>query len=139
MPGPAPKASVVRRNPRVGPVLLPAKGRKGAPPDWPLPRPLSGSEGVAWQRLWASPQAVAWENLGWTHTVARYCRMLVASDAEDAPITLCAEVRQLEDRLGLNPLSMRRLMWQIAPDEVAEKREGAAVSARERLRAVETG
>lgn len=139
MPGPPPKTNVVRRNPRVGPTLLPAAGRRGSPPDWPLPRALSGAEGVAWQRLWASPQAVAWENLGWTSTVARYCRLLVASDAEDAPITLCAEVRQLEDRLGLNPLSMRRLMWQIAPDEVAEAREGRAESVRDRLRAVESG
>jgi phage terminase small subunit len=48
-----------------------------------------------------------------------------------------SEARQLEDRLGLTPKAMRMLMWQVAPDEVAEKREQAPTeSARGRIRAV---
>lgn len=36
MPGPAPKPNAVRRNSRVGPLKLPAEGRKGKTPEWPL-------------------------------------------------------------------------------------------------------
>jgi hypothetical protein len=138
MPGPPPKENAIRRNARVGPLLLPAAGRPGEPPAWPLPRAQNVDEEVAWARLWATPQAVAWENLGWTSVVARYCRLMVESDGAEAAVTLLSEVRQLEDRLGLNPLSMRRLMWQIAPDEVAEKRDERAPDVRSRLRAVDS-
>lgn len=130
----------VRRNARVGPLLLPAKGREGKPPAWPLPRIASRVELRTWAKLWATPQAVAWENLGYHDVVGRYCRLLVASDEVGAPTALLSEVRQLEDRLGLTPVAMRRLLWVIAPDEVTAKREeNAGTSARERLRAVDAG
>src|SRR5262249_35851420 len=116
MPGPAPKPDAIRRNARVGPLSLPASGRPGEPPVWPFPE-QTDAEKAAWPQLWATPQAVAWEQLGWTRTVARYCRLMVDSELPGAPVTLLGEVRQLEDRLGLTPMSMRRLMWQIAPDE----------------------
>lgn len=122
MPGPAPKLNPVRRNARSGPVMLPAKGREGYAPLWPL-EGQTDAEAAVWLDLWATPQAVAWETLGWLRTVARYCRLLVQAEEGDAPVTLLAEVRHLEDRLGLTPMSMRRLLWQIAPDEVGEKRE----------------
>lgn len=76
-----------------------------------------------WADVWATPQAVAWERLGWVRPVARYVRCLVASEKSGAASSLLAEVRQLEDRLGLSPISMLRLRWEIAPDEVAEARE----------------
>lgn len=37
MPGPPPNPNAIRRNPRVGPVVLPAGGRTGRTPKWPLP------------------------------------------------------------------------------------------------------
>jgi hypothetical protein len=45
----------------------------------------------------------------------------------------------MEDRLGLTPMSMLRLRWEIAPDELAEARDAPAPSTKERprLRAVE--
>jgi hypothetical protein len=87
--------------------------------------------------MWATPQAVAWETLGWTRTVARYVRLLVQSEKPKATMSLCAEVRQLEDRLGLSPMAMLRLRWEIVPDEVAEARRAPSPSAR-RLRAVDS-
>jgi hypothetical protein len=33
-----------------------------------------------------------------------------------------AELRQIEDRLGLNPLAMLRLRWEVAADEVGPRR-----------------
>lgn len=134
---PTPKFEPVRRNPRTGPVILPANGRPDPAPEWPLAEPPDTEEQAAWRDLWRTPHAVMWEQLGWTRTVARYCRVMVAAEQPGAKITLMAEARQLEDRLGLTPRAMRALLWQVAPDEVAEKRdEKQGKSARDRMRAV---
>lgn len=121
MPGPAPNPDARRRNARVGTVKLPAEGRKGAPPEWPF----GGKAPTMWAALWAKPQAVMWERQQIVHVVARYCLLL--SDLDQA-----AEVRQLEDRLGLNPKAMRTLMWEVAADEVAEARASAAAPTKRR-------
>lgn len=78
--------------------------------------------------LWRTPHAVAWEELEWTRLVARYCRIVLAAEA--LVKEYLAEARQLEDRLGLTPKAMRMLMWEIASDEVAQKREAQGVRAR---------
>jgi hypothetical protein len=139
--GPPPKPEEQQR--RLGRNLaantsrLPAEGRAGDPPAWPLPRPIK-RELALWARLWATPQAVAWERLGWVDTVARYARQLVRAEGRDAQVTILSEVRQLEDRLGLTPMAMLRLRWEIAPS-AAGSEEGAAPAdeldeARKRLR-----
>jgi hypothetical protein len=137
--GPAPKHPSQRRrtNPTVAQTQLPAEGRAGATPDWPLGS-ASADEDAIWAEMWRSPQSVAWERLGWTRSVARYCRALATAEQKDATAALLAEVRQMEDRLGLTPMSMLRLRWEIAPDELAEARHvPAATKERPRLRAVE--
>lgn len=136
MPGPAPKENPVRRNSRVGPLLLPATGRAGETPPWPLSGRQTVSERTAWAELWSTPQAHAWETLGWNRTVGRYCRIMVAAEQKGAPASLLAQAVALEDRLGLTPKSMRMLLWQIATDEVGEKRAEAPTGVRGRLRAV---
>lgn len=134
MPNP-PKVDPVRRNARVGPLLLPADGRQGDPPPWPLPGRPNSAERDAWAQLWATPQAVAWEQQGWTRTVARYCRVMVEAEKRESSPAILAQAVALEDRLGLTPKSMRLLLWQIATDEVAEKRQESA-GVRGRIRAV---
>lgn len=118
-----------------GPTRLPPDGRTGATPDWPLPGRQKAGEREAWRQLWTTPQSVAWERLGWTRTVARYCRLLVRAEDPEATAALQAQTTALEDRLGLTPKSMRLLLWEIAVDEVAEKREESA-GARGRIKAV---
>lgn len=132
MPQP-PKLDPVRRNARVGPVKLPAEGRQGDPPPWPLAGKPRAAEKAAWVELWATPQAVAWERLGWTRVVARYCRVMLAAELLDKDSL--AEARQLEDRLGLTPKAMRLLLWEIVSDEVTERRQ-ESTSARGRIKAV---
>jgi hypothetical protein len=136
--GPPPKHPSQRRrtNPTVAMTQLPAEGRAAEAPPWPIGRPTAAERSI-WVELWASPQSVAWERLGWTRSVARYCRALVEAERKDAAASLLAEVRQMEDRLGLTPMSMLRLRWEIAPDELAEARQAPAASDRPRLRAVE--
>ena len=95
MPGPPPKPAGERRrrNATVAMTQLPAEGRIGAAPEWPLPRLLldepglvdllEGREAELWAELWATPQAVAWERLKWTRTVARYVRFEVRAETGD--------------------------------------------------------
>jgi len=133
MPTP-PKTNPQRGHRGRGPLQLPAEGRTGEPPDWPLAEEPDADEEQAWADLWATPQAVAWERLGWTRTVARYCRMMVVGEARGASATLLAQISVLEDRLGLTPKAMRLLLWEVVSDEVAEQRKTTSV--RKRIKAV---
>jgi hypothetical protein len=121
-----------------GPALvkLPRSGRQGEPLDWPLDRP-SRRELTLWARLWQTPQAVAWEALDWADVVARYARVLTVAEKRGAPYPAMAEARQLEDRLGLTPMSLLKLRWSIVDEQASEQPELEVVDIRERLRAVE--
>lgn len=130
-----PNPNAVRRNARVGTVKLPAEGRLGDPPRWPLPGRTTIAERAAWVELWATPQAVAWERLGWVRSVARYCRVMIEAEKRNAPAKALMESRQLEDRLGLTPKAMRMLLWEIVADEVAEQRQDSS-GVRGRIKAV---
>lgn len=125
MPGPAPKDPAVRRrrNASVGKTVLPSGGRVGDVPAWPL---AGRTEPGVWVELWRMPQASAWERMHLTRTVAHYAMVLeVVEGSEGLPAAaVLQEMRQMEDRLGLNPKSMRSLLWEVAAgDEVAEKRD----------------
>lgn len=142
MPGPAPKPVDQRRRrnaPTANTVKLPPEGRVGETPTWPLP----GSAPSTWDELWSTPQAAAWERLGWTRVVARYVHILTLCESpESMTAALLGEARQMEDRLGLTPMSMLRLRWEIAADEVAEKRAEKTPSkttARRRLKVADGG
>lgn len=199
--GPAPKPAGVdgkgarRRNATVAMTRLPAAGREGKMPTWPLlddvaltarrdvlarkaeamrfemdgtpPGPARTRldrqidaldievetltqqlavqrrlERALWRDLWKTPQAVAWERLGWTRDVAQYVRWKVLGEL--GQLDAAKEARQLSDRIGLTPLAMLRLRWEIAVDEVGEQRQehaaaAARPSARQRMRVVDPG
>lgn len=107
---------------------LPAEGRQGDAPGWPLIEVDRGehTDAVAlrelevWRAIWRTPQAVAWDRLGWTHDVALYVRTLVAAELGDLKST--TEARQWSDRLGLNPTAMLKNRWRVRVDEVEERR-----------------
>jgi len=121
--GPPPKPASQRRrtNPTIAMTRLPVEGRQGDPPRWPLSG--AGYDPEVWAELWSTPQAAAWERLGvgCVRIVARYVVLLAEADVGEPKAA--AEVRQIEDRLGLSPQAMLRLRWEIAPDELAEARE----------------
>lgn len=129
MPGPAPK------DPKNKFMKLPAEGRKGRAPKFPLGE-QTASEALVWKELWTTPQAVAWERLRYVRVVARFTRLVVRAEEHDAGSRLLAEVRQMEHDLGLTPMGLRRLEWQIVEDEVNAKRAISRPSARERLLSV---
>jgi hypothetical protein len=118
MPGPLqdPRA---RRRLRNGPPVtrLPAEGRQGSAPEWPLSE-ASAEELEIWSSLWRTPQSAAWPP-GWTRTAARLARMLAEAEKPGARASLLSEVRQLEAAFGLSAVSLARLHWQIEPTEPA--------------------
>ena len=126
MPGPPPSRNPRRTNKRPEWRTLPAAGRTGDPPAFPLGKPTKAIAAL-WVELWSSPQAAAWESLGWTRVVARYAKLLILAERRDATAALLGEVRQLEDRLGLSPMAMRRLQWEIA-EPTAQQEESSHVA-----------
>ena len=146
-----------KRHPRVGStstLLLPASGRKGETPKWPLPkhaRPNGAElEAKIWKRLWRLSQAVAWEQLQLEYVVARYCRLLSVWGATSAfastdenvagsafVTNLLSSLISLEDRLGISALAMRRLGWQIVDEDEQPVDDPQIVDIRQRIVASE--
>jgi len=77
-----------------------------------------------WRELWSTPQAVQWDRLGWRREVAQYVRWKVAAELGD--LNASKEARQLSDRLGLTPLAMLRLRWEIVDQAPAVRVAPAA-------------
>lgn len=96
-------------------------------------------EASLWRDLWKLPQAVQWERLGWLRDVAQYVRHKVLAELGD--LDSAKEARQWSDRLGLSPMAMLRLRWEVVADEVAQKREEKKAPAppRRRLKVVDPG
>lgn len=107
------RANARRKLPRLRLALAEARARK---------RESGRHERAIWADLWRTPQAAAWIRLGWTREVAQYARLKAAAELGD--LDAAKEARQHADRLGLSPLAMLRLRWEVAPDELAERRDG---------------
>lgn len=135
--GPPPDPNALRRNRDKSEwTTLPAEGRKGSAPKWPLTE-QSDREGELWRREWRRPQAIMWERNGQEVEVALYVRRLAAAEKPDAPVTLGQLVRQLQETLGLSLPGMHRNRWKVAADEVGEKREAPSTgSAKDRFQVV---
>lgn len=142
--GPAPDPTALRRERDSGEWSeLPAEGREGATPDWPMEDQLS-READLWEILWRKPQALMWERYGQQYEVALYVRRAVEAEQMDAPVALSTLVRQLADSLGLTTPGMRANRWKILRPAEHVERPAAPValnpkSARSRLKAVPGG
>lgn len=141
--GPAPDPEALRRERDAGDwTILPAEGRQGATPAWPLVEQDS-REDALWERLWRMPQALMWERFSQELEVALYVRRLVCAEQPDASVGLGTLVRQMADSLGLTTPGMRANRWRIDRDEEQPSASAgsapAASSARTRLRAVPGG
>ena len=143
--GPPPDPNALRRDRKSDGewTILPAEGRAGDPPTWPL-RGQSEREAELWSALWAKPQAVQWEQLGQEIEVALYVRNLAQFELPGAPVNLGTLVRQQADALGLTIPGLRSHRWKIAAgqagvnrDETAPKATMARASARDRFRVID--
>src|SRR5690606_42084157 len=131
--GPPPDPNALRRerkDDKAGWRRLPPEGRAGDAPEWPLG---PAAEGVAldhaveadmWATLWKAPQAVVWDELGWTMEVALYCRYMAMASAGD--MKAAGDARQWSDRLGLHPAAMLRNRWSGGVPQSAAPAGGAS-------------
>ncbi|MFD0037268.1 hypothetical protein ACFVIZ_06420 [Streptomyces anulatus] len=124
---------------------LPAEGRAGEPPEWPLTE-AADRELDLWDDMWAKPQAAAWEDMGQELEVALFVRTLAEAERADARVDVKKMVRGYLDSLGLSVAGMNRNRWKIAPatDEPPAVDPAVAVparrpSARDRLKVVPSG
>lgn len=122
--GPPPDPTALRRDRKTDGewTTLPAEGRDGPPPAWPLTK-AKARETELWRILWAKPQAVQWERMGQEFEVAMYVRRLAEAEQPDSSVAGSTLVRQMADALGLTIPGLRVNRWKIAADQVAEKRE----------------
>jgi len=137
------------------PLSLPAQGRRGRAPAFPLPKIMRfvivpNADGkptripdtvtsnqfrkrelAIWAQLWKTPQAVAWEREPWRWpTIAKYCRIMVTTEAEpDASAALLSRERELRNECGLSPDGLKQNGWAIASDQLAEKRAAKKAAA----------
>jgi hypothetical protein len=141
--GPAPDPNAFRRERDAGEwTELPAGGRAGDPPDWPL-SDMSSRELQLWVRLWRMPQALMWERFGQEFEVALYARQLERFERPKSPIILGTLVRQMADSLGLTTPGLRANRWKIMRDETAATPAAATAgprrSSRNRLKVLAGG
>lgn len=139
--GPAPDPNALRRERDAGEwTILPAEGRQGSMPVWPL-TDQSVREDELWERLWRMPQALMWERFGQEIEVALYVRRLSEAELMDSRVNLSTLVRQMADSLGLTTPGMRANRWRITAEEaparpVAGRSAPVRSSARSRLKVV---
>ena len=128
--GPAPDPNALRRDRKsdsAGWTVLPAEGRSGPEPVWPLTKPTSREEDL-WFDFWRKPQALLWEENGQRYEVALHVRCFAEAELPEAPTALRTLVRQQADALLLTIPAMRAARVKLSTDEVREKREAAAAS-----------
>lgn len=123
--GPAPDPQALRREREADWLTLPAGGRLGDTPDWPL-KGYSEREAVLWGHYWQKPQAAAWERFGLHYEVAVHVRTLAEAEMPMSPANLRTLVRQQMDSLGLTMPGLRANRWKLSEDETAVARHARA-------------
>ena len=152
--GPAPDPGSGRSD-RRGVVLtaLPTS-YDGPVPEFPLPQALPddedaraalewvfGRELELWVQTWRLPQANAWalpSELWRVRSVAMWVRLSVRCEDPDVGAALLAQLHRFADQVGLTTAGLAEMGWQVAADEVSQRREPVAVPVKRerRLRAV---
>lgn len=128
-------AAVTRHKPTHGEVLLPAAGRT-TPAPAPIVELLEPARAM-WDRIWASPEATQWGEAD-VPGLTRYVTMAIVPEIW-LDSKLLPELRNLEDRYGLNPYSRRVSKWvHDVPEESSDKPAAAVKPSRSRkLRVVD--
>ena len=127
---------------RSGIVHLPAGGRDGDPPDWPLPGRMTTWERGRWAAEWRRPQAVMWEQLGMEIQVAIYVHSLRLAMGPRAAAGRTKDLSTQMASLGLVPEAMKRLGWVIdapAPSAATPARRAPGSTAKDRLTLIAGG
>lgn len=119
--GPPPDPTALRRDrpsDSAGWTTLPAAGRDGVLPEWPL-IDQTEREAVIWEREWRRPQAIEWERNGQADEVAMYVRVLADAEKPDAAVSARTLVKQLQESLGISLPGLARNRWKIGEPQQA--------------------
>lgn len=117
--GPAPDPNALRRDrDQKEWINLPAEGRKGKAPEWPLSDP-SLRELALWEREWKRPQALMWEANGQENEVALYVRSLEDAENPEASVAARQLIKQQMEALGISIPGLRANRWIIGEPPVA--------------------
>ena len=139
--GPAPNPNSLRQNPADW-THLPAAGRDGPAPAFPLDRPAK-RELEVWESEWKRPQAIMWERLRQEIEVAMYVRSLVDAESPVAKAESRTLVIRLMGELGITVGGLAKNRWIIDVETSEPVRETPSDdrrgSARQRFRALEGG
>lgn len=132
MPGPAPKPSSLRqrRNKTTTKASLPstADAAEFEVPDLPgCPDEEGWHQYVIewWEAVWRSPMAAELldaDQRGGLIVLARLYQDFHTATSRTARKEAATEIRLQEARYGLDPISRRRLQWEVARGEEAEKK-----------------
>ncbi|WP_240363748.1 hypothetical protein [Streptomyces sp. SID8376] len=145
--GPPPDPNSLRSAKAVqsgGWTTLPAEGRTGPAPEWPLTE-QTDREAALWEDLWAKPQAVAWEEMDQVLEVALFCRTLAEAERPDCRVDVKKMVRSYLDSLGLSVAGMLRNRWKVGVASAGDDLPVSSApgrrrpSARDRLKVVPSG
>lgn len=135
--GPTPDPNSLRSRANGDWLTLPADGHVGPVPAWPFTKG-STRERAIWAKLWRTPQAFAWSQLGvWPSDVALFVRLSV--EAENGDLKAAGEARQWNDRLGLNPDAMLRKRWRLESKQSEAKPAPRRRSSKSRLKVISGG
>lgn len=121
----------------LAPVKLPAASKRKVPP-LPNSRTFTQATRDYWKLLWTSPMAVVYldADVPGIYRLTVLHEKFVQGNANNRDL---AEIRQLEDCYGLNPLARRRLQWEIDNAGGEESTPKASSGSEERwLRAVDS-
>lgn len=119
-------------------LVLPAEGRRGPLPEFPLPS-ATDRELDVWAGLWRKPQAVLWERNGQDLEVALHVRTFVEAEQPEAGAALRNLVRQQLSELLLSIPAMNAARIRFGDAHEGDQAEVVVLarpSARERLRAL---
>lgn len=116
--GPPPDPNALRRDrpsDKATWTYLPAVGRQGEPPAWPLIRPTKRELGM-WAEEWSRPQAIIWEQNRQELEVALYVRTAIEAERRGTTASMRRLVRQQQLDLGLTLEGLLRNRWIVADD-----------------------
>lgn len=141
--GPAPDPNALRRDrDQKEWVHLPAEGRKGNAPEWPLSDPTL-RELALWEREWKRPQAVMWESNGQENEVALYVRSLKDAENPEASVAARQLIKQQMEALGISIPGLRANRWIIGEPSVARANPRPSSpdrqSAKDRVKVIQGG
>ena len=119
--GPAPDPNALARDRKTDRAWtnLPAEGRTGPTPAWPLAK--NKKHETMWARLWRKPQAIMWEQMDLGDQLAAYVLAYNESVTPQASAGLKTAVLRMEDNLGISPAGMAAQRWKIAAKPTADE------------------